>query len=117
MSLLCEDLQSRFGGRVYQVSSESREQICIRLEGVDVRDVTDYLRRQFSARVVTVFAEDRTAPEGVFYNYYVFECPGDPCYLVLQVPIPAAEPRFPSLAADLPALNWQEREIQDWFGL
>ena len=24
---------------------------------------------------------------------------------------------FPSLAAELPSLNWQEREIQDWFGL
>ena len=27
------------------------------------------------------------------------------------------DPRFPSLAPDLPAVNWQEREIQDWFGI
>lgn len=117
MSPLCEDLQSRFGGRVSQVSPESREQLCLRLEGLDIAAVADYLRAQFNARVVTVFAEDRTAPEGVYYNYYVFETPGDPCYLILQTPIPEAEPRFPSLAATLPALNWQEREIQDWFGI
>jgi Ni,Fe-hydrogenase III large subunit len=29
----------------------------------------------------------------------------------------ADHPEFPSLSAELPAVNWQEREIQDWFGL
>jgi Ni,Fe-hydrogenase III large subunit len=66
---------------------------------------------------VAVFAEDRSAVEGVFYNYYVFERSGEPCYLILQARIPASDPRFPSLAAELPSINWQEREIQDWFGL
>jgi Ni,Fe-hydrogenase III large subunit len=66
---------------------------------------------------VAVFAEDRVAPEGVFYNYYVFEQLSEPCYLIFQAPIPADQPHFPSLAAGLPAVNWQEREIQDWFGL
>ena len=28
-----------------------------------------------------MFAEDRVRAEGVFYNYYVFERRGDPCYL------------------------------------
>src|ERR1019366_5090614 len=50
-------------------------------------------------------------------NYYVFEQPGEPCYLIFQAPVPADQPHFPSLAAELPAVNWQEREIQDWFGL
>jgi Ni,Fe-hydrogenase III large subunit len=36
---------------------------------------------------------------------------------VLKARIPADDPRFPSLASDLPAVNWQEREIQDWFGI
>ena len=31
--------------------------------------------------------------------------------------MPADSPEFPSLSAELPAVNWQEREIQDWFGL
>ena len=28
-----------------------------------------------------------------------------------------SQPEFPSMAAEVPALNWQEREIQDWFGI
>jgi Ni,Fe-hydrogenase III large subunit/Ni,Fe-hydrogenase III component G len=70
-----------------------------------------------SSRLVTVFAEDRVATEGVFYNYYVFEKLGDPEYLTLRAAIPAGRPQFPSLAVELPSVNWQEREIQDWFGL
>jgi len=75
------------------------------------------LLAQSGVRLVTVFAEDRIAPEGVFYIYYVFERRGDAGYLILRAPIPASDPRFPSLAPTLPSVNWQEREIQDWFGI
>ncbi|MGE5645816.1 MAG: NADH-quinone oxidoreductase subunit C [Acidobacteriota bacterium] len=68
-------------------------------------------------RLVTVFAEDRTAPEGVFYIHYVYERLPEERYIEKCVAVPAGDPRFPSLAGELPAVNWQEREIQDWFGL
>jgi Ni,Fe-hydrogenase III component G len=41
----------------------------------------------------------------------------DPHYLLVRTPIAADDPAFPSVAAGIPAANWQEREIQDWFGL
>jgi Ni,Fe-hydrogenase III large subunit len=53
----------------------------------------------------------------VFFNYYVFEQSGNPQYLILRAPIHPHDAEFPSLSAELPAVNWQEREIQDWFGL
>jgi Ni,Fe-hydrogenase III large subunit/Ni,Fe-hydrogenase III component G len=92
-------------------------QVSIGLRGPDVRPLAEHLRLAYESRLVAVFAEDRVAADGVFYNYYVFEQPGEPCYVILQAPIAADQPRFPSLAAELPAVNWQEREIQDWFGL
>jgi Ni,Fe-hydrogenase III large subunit/Ni,Fe-hydrogenase III component G len=107
------DLVSPLPGAV----QSAHGQVCIALRGPDVRQVTEYLITAYESRLVAVFAEDRVAAESVFYNYYVFEQPGEPCYAILQAPIPADEPRFPSLAAGLPAVNWQEREIQDWFGL
>src|SRR6266542_1988133 len=78
----------------------------------DVPAVADALRRLHGARLVTIFAEDRLQAESVFHNYYVFERSGDP-WLVLRAAIPSNDPRFPSLASTLPAVNWQEREIQD----
>lgn len=135
-----EDLRQRFPDGVGPVLAESSGQVTLGLHTADVRPFAGYLRTECAARLVTVFAEDRVAVEGVFYNYYVFESPGQPCYLILRAPIPAADshvpshatdshvpssaaalpavnPHFPSLAAVLPAVNWQEREIQDWFGL
>jgi Ni,Fe-hydrogenase III large subunit/Ni,Fe-hydrogenase III component G len=72
---------------------------------------------QDGCRLVSVFAEDRTGPEGCYYVYYVFEQAADTRYLVARMPVPSDAPSFPSLAAGIPAVNWQEREIQDWFGL
>jgi Ni,Fe-hydrogenase III large subunit/Ni,Fe-hydrogenase III component G len=114
---LYEELGIRFPGMLRAAPEEFPGQVSIGLSGADVRPIAEYLRTEYGSRLVAVFAEDRSAIEGVFYNYYVFEQPGEPCYLILQAPVAAGDPRFPSLAAELPAVNWQEREIQDWFGL
>jgi Ni,Fe-hydrogenase III large subunit/Ni,Fe-hydrogenase III component G len=115
MERFCEQLQNRFGSLVRWWRTD--RDVSVLLGTSDVREPAAFLRAECGARLVTVFAEDRTAPEGVFYNHYVFERRPDPGYLILQAPIPADDPRFPSLADELPAVNWQEREIQDWFGL
>jgi Ni,Fe-hydrogenase III large subunit/Ni,Fe-hydrogenase III component G len=112
-----EALREKFPGLVRSLAVPSGQQLALALDLPSLREATGYLLTEHQARLVAAFAEDRVAAEGVFYNYYVFERRGDPCYLILRTPIPSAEPRFPSLAAKLPALNWQEREIHDWFGL
>jgi Ni,Fe-hydrogenase III large subunit/Ni,Fe-hydrogenase III component G len=96
---------------------ESAREIYLDLADSNIPPVAEYLRRRFSARLAAVFAEDRCAAKDRFYNYYVFEHPAEPRYLLVRAPIPADNPAFPSLAAEIPAVNWQEREIQDWFGL
>jgi Ni,Fe-hydrogenase III large subunit/Ni,Fe-hydrogenase III component G len=114
---LFAELSQKFPGVVASLESVSSSQVSISLAGPDIRPVATYLETEYGARLVSVFAEDRLSTDGVFYIHYVFESPGDPCYLLFAAPVPAAAPRFPSLAATLPAVNWQEREIQDWFGL
>jgi len=66
-------------------------------------------------RAASVFAEDRRREEGCFIIYYVFEHRDDRRYLLLRTA--DANGAFPSIAAEVPAVNWQEREIQDWYGL
>jgi len=68
-------------------------------------------------RLVSVFAEDRIAVDLCFFLYYVFEHVEDRRYLLVRTAVAADHPVFPSIAAEVPAVNWQEREIQDWFGL
>jgi Ni,Fe-hydrogenase III large subunit/Ni,Fe-hydrogenase III component G len=82
----------------------------------DVRAVAADLLEK-GCRLAAAFAEDRRAVEARDYVYYVFEQPQDRRYLLVRTPIAAGTPAFPSVAAGIPAANWQEREIQDWFGL
>jgi Ni,Fe-hydrogenase III large subunit/Ni,Fe-hydrogenase III component G len=109
-------LAREFNGRIC-VQESNADEVYGGLEASEIPAVAAALLDHHGARLVTVFAEDRLASERVFYNYYVFERPGDSCYLILRARIPAPDPRFPSLASQLPAVNWQEREIQDWFGI
>jgi Ni,Fe-hydrogenase III large subunit/Ni,Fe-hydrogenase III component G len=112
-----ETLQQKFGAHVRSMHAEREDEIYLLIDSPDVRAITEYLRGEFEARLVTVFAEDRRSTDEVFFSYYVFEQKHNPRYLIVQAPVPASDPRFPSLSAELPAVNWQEREIQDWFGL
>ncbi len=116
MHEVLEQLARDYPGRVY-VEASSPSEVYVAVAIADVPAVAATLLGISGTRLVMVFAEDRVEPEGAFYNYYVFERRSDPCYLILRAPVPAADPRFPSLASTLPAVNWQEREIQDWFGI
>ena len=122
MQTVLDQLQQENPGALAPIPGASRpDQLYAAISIGAVPAVAAALTTAHNARLVTVFAEDRAAAEAVFYNYYVFERPADPCYLVLRAAIPADDasspPHFPSLASSLPSVNWQEREIQDWFGL
>src|SRR5258708_424530 len=106
------ELRRMFGEQVHSMHGEY-----VHTTGPDVRGIVEVLLRDWEARIVTVFAEDRRAQDGVFFNYYVFEQLGNPDYLILRAPVRPDDLEFPTLSAELPAVNWQEREIQDWFGL
>ncbi len=117
MTQFFETLQQRFGAQIQSIAAEREEEIYICLGDRDIRPLLNHLRTEFESRLITVFAEDRRAAEGVFFNYYVLEAKGDPRFLTVRAPIHPDYPEFPSLSAQMPAVNWQEREIQDWFGL
>ena len=82
----------------------------------DVRAVAADLLEK-GCRLAAAFAEDRRSVEACDYIYHVFEQPHDSRYLLVRTTITAGDPAFPSVAAGIPAANWQEREIQDWFGI
>jgi Ni,Fe-hydrogenase III large subunit/Ni,Fe-hydrogenase III component G len=117
MTTFFDELHSLFPDLVRSVEESVCDQATVLLGSSDVTAIVRHFIAEYQARLVTVFAEDRISTEGVFYNYYVFDRPGDSSWVILKAPIPEDHPSFPSLAAELPAINWQEREIQDWFGI
>src|SRR3954454_18051270 len=116
MRNVLEQLEQQYEGRIARAGSYA-DQLNAEIEIGDIPAMAATLHTEHGARLAMVFAEDRVGPEGAFYNHYVFDRRGDPAYLILRARIAAEQPSFPSLAGDLPSLNWQEREIQDWFGI
>jgi Ni,Fe-hydrogenase III large subunit/Ni,Fe-hydrogenase III component G len=112
-----DDLTLRLGDQVEETLVLGEHEVYLTLRDADSRPAISILREEQKARVAAVFAEDRRSAERCFLNHYVLEFPGNPCYLILTTRIDPDQPVFPSLSAELPSLNWQEREIQDWFGI
>src|SRR5574337_245665 len=111
-----ELLKETYPGHVRE-ESFCHGELCASAPAEDGPQIAGSLVEKGGARLAMLFAEDRLSAEGVFYNYYVFDRPGGARFLILRTPIPCANARFLSLAGRLPAVNWQEREIQDWFGI
>ena len=77
MTTLLEELRARFPEQIRSVEEPVSGQIVILLNGPDATGIARHLLTAYQARLVTVFAEDRVSAEGVFYNYYLFDRPGD----------------------------------------
>jgi Ni,Fe-hydrogenase III large subunit/Ni,Fe-hydrogenase III component G len=110
-------LQQEFTGRVRTLDASLANQRYVSLDAWDVPAAVKHLRVECGAKVAMVFAEDRLRDGYAFHIYHVIERTGDPVYLILRSSVAGDRSRFPSLAAEMPSLNWQEREIQDLFGL
>src|ERR1035437_5463575 len=97
MREVLEQLTQEFDGRIAAAPSYP-DQLYAGIAIADIPPSGGAFRSRHSARLAAVFAEDRVQPEAAFYNYYVFERRGDPCYLMLRPRVPAEEPRVPCLA-------------------
>ncbi len=111
------DLTERFGARLEGVQPVRPDEIYFDAQMELVPGFCAQLYKRWHGRLVSLFGEDARAEAGVFRLYYVFALDERHGFLILRVPVAAARPQVISLTNALPAVNWQEREIQDLFGL
>lgn len=111
------DVRQRFDGRLEAVRAPSPNEIYLHARGDLVAAFSAHLCHQWKARLVSVFADDTRATEGAFHIYYVFALDAAHGFVILRVPVSPDNPEFTSLTNAVPAVNWQEREVQELFGL
>jgi Ni,Fe-hydrogenase III large subunit/Ni,Fe-hydrogenase III component G len=112
LSGIVAEVQRRFSGHV-----GAGEPGYLHTDQQTVSGLCAFLIRTYQARLTSVFADDVRAAENCFHIYYVLALDSAQGYLIVRTPIPSDKPAFLSLTTAVPAVNWQEREIQDWFGL
>ena len=111
------DLTERFGSRIQTVTTVQPNEVYVHAEMELVPGFCAQLYRKWQARLVSLIGDDARAEAGAFHLYYVFALDACHGFILLRVPVSADQPQFTSLTSALPAANWQEREIQDLFGI
>ncbi len=112
-----KDLTERFGTRFQAVRALRPNEVYFDAPMELVSGFCAQLYKRWQGRLVSLFADDTRAEAGVFSLYYVFALDAAHGFFILRVPVPAERPVFTSLTNALSAANWQEREVQDLFGL
>ena len=111
------EVQKRFEERLQAIVAPRPDEVYLHTTRELVPGLCAHLYRKWNARLVSLFADDARPTDGLFYLYYVLALDAAHGFVILRVPVSAQEPEFTSLTNALPAANWQEREIQDLFGL
>src|SRR6266481_2930995 len=111
------DVQQRFNTRLDAVRPTQPNEIYFDAKMELVPGFCAHLYKRWKARLVSVFADDARAEDGMFHLYYVFALDAAHGFFILRVPVAPNGPEFPSLTNAIHAVDWQEREIQDMFGL
>lgn len=114
---IVEEVTRRFQGRIDSWEAVRFNEVYFHA-GMDlVAGFCAHLYRNWNARLVMMFGDDARAGDAEFHLYYVLALDTAHGFFILRVPVSPAEPEFTSLTNAIPAVNWQEREVQDLFGL
>lgn len=112
-----EEVRHRFQGRLSATGVERPDEVCFEGPAGLVAGFCAHLYKRWNARLACLFADDVSDAGGGFNLYYVYAVDAAGLFLTLKVPLPPGRPEFTSLTNAVPAANWQEREVQDLFGL
>lgn len=111
------DLKERFAARIEAICVARPNEVYFHIPMELLPGFCAVIYKKWEGRLVSLFADDARAQDNAFHVYYVFALDAAHGFLVLRVAVPPEHPVFISLTNALPAANWQEREIQDMFGL
>jgi Ni,Fe-hydrogenase III large subunit/Ni,Fe-hydrogenase III component G len=117
LQLIVDEMTQRFGERLSAPRLQRPGEVYFEAKVDLVAGVCGHLYKRWNARLVSVFADDVREDRGVFDLYYVYALDAAHGFIILRVPVSPDQPEFPSLTNAIHAVNWQEREVQDMFGL
>ncbi|MBI5394893.1 MAG: NADH-quinone oxidoreductase subunit C [Verrucomicrobia bacterium] len=117
LQAVLDELTHHFGAQIEQVHAPRPNELYLHAKAEVAGALCSTFYKKHHGRLAGVFAEDARAGQKVFFVYYLYALDAMHAFVLVRVPIPADKPELPSLTDAIPAVNWQEREIQDWFGI
>lgn len=117
LQVVLDELQSRFGTRIDRAHAPQPNELYLHV-GLELAGaLCSAFYENYGARLAGVFAEDARSEHRVYFVYYLYVLDAAHGFVLVRVPVPQDKPELPSLTNAVHAVNWQEREIQDLFGI
>jgi len=107
----------QLGDKIKAVTAKSPNQTELIIDKNNLPQVCKFLCQEKGGRLFTMTGNDEREVHGAFFLYYVFSFDKIKHFITVKTAIDELDPVFPSVAADLPAANWYEREVNDLLGL
>jgi Ni,Fe-hydrogenase III large subunit/Ni,Fe-hydrogenase III component G len=114
---ILDEIAGRFRVQIEASRVPRENELYLDIRSDAVAALCAFLYRKCDGRLVSLFAEDARQPEGRFLLYHMFAVDAAHGFIILRTAVSATQPQFISLSNAVPAVNWQEREVQDLFGL
>ena len=114
---ILDELTQRFGAQIAAARAPQPNELYLHAPPELAGALCSAFYKKYGGRLAGVFAEDARAGEKVFFVYHLYALDSAHGFVLVRVPVPADKPELHSLTDAVPAANWQEREIQDLFGI
>jgi Ni,Fe-hydrogenase III large subunit/Ni,Fe-hydrogenase III component G len=114
---ILDELTQRFGAQIEHAHAPQPDELYLHTKLELAGALCSALYKKYQGRLAGVFAEDARAGHNVFFVYYLYALDEAHGFVLVRVPIPQDRPELTSLTNAIHAVNWQEREIQDLFGI
>ena len=117
LRIVHEELTKRFGAQIEHAHAPQPNELYLHTKLELAGALCSVFYRKYQARLAGVFAEDARAGHNVFFVYYLYALDSAHGFVLVRVSIPQDKPELTSLTNAIHSVNWQEREIQDLFGI
>lgn len=110
-------IKQQLGEKLLSVDEYTPNETVITIEKNELPAVCHFLCKENKSRLFTMVGNDEREIAGFFALYYVFSFDEFNHFITVKTLINELDPTFPSVALQIPAANWYEREVKDLLGL
>ena len=114
---LLDELTQRFGAQLEHAHASSPNELYLHVQPELAGALCSIFYKKHQGRLAGAFAEDARASHQAFFVYHLYALDSIHAFVLVRLPVATDRPELMSLTDAVPAANWQEREIQDLFGI
>ena len=117
LQIVLDEVMERFGDQIEHTLAPQPDELYLHAKAELAGALCSAFYKKWKGRLAGVFAEDARAGHRVFFVYYLYALDRAHGFVFVRVPIPQDKPELLSLTNAVHGVDWQEREIQDLFGI